>query len=117
MQLNVLKRPGEGQEALEGKKCVFVFCSCLVFPVWFVLVSCPCTVIAQWTILLSPTFGAHCRYYDVAIALTRGIEICNWLSGLLNDLARAIRRWTEKIVWWLDCLLLKEGASDLCSLR
>ena len=25
------------------------------------------------SILLSSTFGAHCRYYDVAIALIRGI--------------------------------------------
>ena len=48
------------------------------------------------SILLSSTFGAHCRNYDVAIALIRGIEICNWLSGLLNDLAKAIWRWTEK---------------------
>ena len=42
------------------------------------------------SILPSSTFGAHCLYYHVAIALLRGIEICNWLSGLLNDLARAI---------------------------
>ena len=41
-------------------------------------------------------FSQHCRYHDVAIALIRGIDICNWLSGLLNDLARPIWRWMEK---------------------
>ena len=33
------------------------------------------------------------------------LQICNWLSGLLNDLARAIWRWTEK-KWGLRCQML-----------
>jgi len=40
------------------------------FLVWFVLIECPRTVTAV-SILLSSTFGAHCRYNDVAIALIR----------------------------------------------
>ena len=46
--------------------CVFFGC--------FVLVGCPCTVTARWIMyrsLFSSTFGAHCRYDDVAIALIR----------------------------------------------
>ena len=50
------------------------------------MVGCPCAV-------TSSTFGAHCQYEDC-----RCIDslICNWLSGLLNNLARAIRPWTGK---------------------
>ena len=60
---------------------------CFSFALWFLfvcfaLVRCYRTVKAQWIMyrsLFSSSFGAHCRYDDVAT------------SGLLNDLARAIQ--------------------------
>ena len=61
------------------------------------------------SILPSSTFGAHCLYYHVAIALLRGIEICNWLSGLLNDLARAICVGRKKGFFLVGALCLSAG--------
>ena len=74
----------------------FAFALCFLFGLCLFLSSHSDSSMDYVSILLSSTFGAHCRYYDVAIALIRGIEICKWLSGLLNDLAKAIWRWTEK---------------------
>ena len=51
-----------------------LFCFCLVVLVWFVLVEWSShgdSSMDYVSILLSSTFGAHCRYNDVAIALIR----------------------------------------------
>jgi len=56
-------------------RAVFGLCLvCLWFFGCFVLVACPYTVTAQWIMyrsFFSSTFGAHCQYEDVAIALIR----------------------------------------------
>ena len=92
---------------LSGETCSWFFCFvscsvlfgcvffCFAFALWFLfvcfaLVGYPRTVKGQWIMyrsLFSSSCGALCRYDDVATA---------WLSGMLNDLARAIWRWTEK---------------------
>ena len=104
---------------LSGETCSWFFCFvscsvlfgcvffCFAFALWFLfvcfaLVEYPRTVKGQWIMyrsLFSSSFGALCRYDDVATA---------WLSGMLNDLARAIWRWTEK----RDLLLIFETLDE-----
>jgi len=50
----------------------------------------------------------------------RSKQFCRWSSGVhigccLNPLEVSFLLF--RCVWWLDCLLLKEGASAFCSLR
>ena len=52
---------------------------------------------------------------------------CRWFGFLLGQAGCiSVAAWTQlvegsfllfRFVWWLDCLLLKEGASAFCSLR
>ena len=62
--------------------CVFFVLLCVFLFVCFALVGCPCTVKAQWIMyrsLFSSSFGALCRYDDVATALIHWI--CKYATG------------------------------------
>ena len=81
---------------------VFCFAFALWFFVCFVLVECPRTVTAQWIMYRPYSVLLLVHIVDIMmVPLHQFAEfaICNWLSGLLNDLARAIWRWTEKKPW------------------
>ena len=82
--------------------CVGCFCLCLFFVLFLLLVLCV-SVLVLW----ERDKGDRTMYRSFTSLLLRPLQlrplrnylinlICNMLGNMLNDLAEAIRRWTEK---------------------
>ena len=73
-----------------GVSFVFLF---LFFVFWFLLSKCD----KGFGLCIGPLPVYFCGHYSVGPCTSQLINfICNMLGNMLNDLAEAIRRWTEK---------------------